>query len=326
MGENSGIQWTTHTFNPWVGCQRVSPGCVNCYAEAYDKRVGGLPKNQRKDPAVAELRWGPKAPRVRTSLANWKKPIAWNAAAELAGERHRVFCASLSDVFEEHGSIEPRWRLELFSLIRQTPQLDWLLLTKRPEAITRVLESVLALSACSRSGDDRRGYVSSDDAFVETRLWVSMWLSGKAPANVWLGTTVEDQQRANERIPELVKVPAVVRFLSIEPLLEPVYLGAHVWPGDLHWMIIGGESGGNARPFHLEWARSLVRQARDVRAAPFVKQMGARPVFAPGDLSVSRWRLLSENVVDAKHTRFLDPAGGEMADWPEDIRVREFPR
>lgn len=99
MGENSLIQWTHHTFNPWVGCQRISPGCTNCYAEAYDRRVGGLPKSQRKDPEVQELRWGPTAPRVRTSDANWRQPLAWNRAAAKAGERHRVFCASLADVF-----------------------------------------------------------------------------------------------------------------------------------------------------------------------------------------------------------------------------------
>jgi len=318
MGENSGIQWTTHTFNPWVGCQRVSPGCTNCYAEAYDKRVGGLPKNQRKNPAVAELRWGPKAPRVRTSLANWRKPIAWNEAAELAGERHRVFCASLSDVFEEHETIDARWRLELFSLIRQAPRLDWLLLTKRPEAINRTLESVLALSACTPAG--RRDYVSSDDGFVATRLWVAQWLSGKAPPNVWLGTTVEDQQRANERIPELLKVDAAVRFLSLEPLLERVDLATWLAPeslgrSNIDWLIIGGESGPKARPFSLDWARSLVRQARGVDGcAPFVKQMGSNPCEFT-------WDGMNSDELDLS-----DPSGGDMAEWPEDLRVREFPR
>lgn len=312
MGENSGIQWTTHTFNPWVGCQRVSPGCTNCYAEAYDKRVGGLPKNQRKDPAVAELRWGPKAPRVRTSLANWRKPIAWNEAAELAGERHRVFCASISDVFEEHETIDARWRLELFSLIRQAPRLDWLLLTKRPEAITRVLESVLALSACTPAG--RRDYVSSDDGFVATRLWVAQWLSGKAPANVWLGTTVEDQQRADERIPELLKVPATVRFLSMEPLLEAVNITRVLRTIDdaarVDWVIIGGESGGNARPFMIDWARDLVRQARNCGAAPFVKQLGENAVAAGRD------QLALIKMTDH----------GDVTQFPADLQVRQFPR
>lgn len=307
MGENSGIQWTTHTFNPWVGCQRVSPGCTNCYAEAYDKRVGGLPKNQRQDPNVPELRWGPKAPRVRTSLANWRKPVAWNAAAKEAGRRDRVFCSSLADVFEDRGDLV-KHRLDLFELILKTPELDWLLLTKRPENIARLMP-VLNLGA---------------------KPW----------PNVWLGTTVEDQQRADERIPELLKVPAVVRFLSIEPLLEHVELRhlllstgradvglAPLEAGQqIDWMIIGGESGSNARPFQLQWARELVEQARDVGASPFVKQMGARPIFSPGDLAVSRWQLLSEKVVDAKHCRFLDPHGGEPDEWPEDLRVREFPR
>lgn len=299
MGENSGIQWTTHTFNPWIGCQRVSPGCMNCYAEAYDKRVGGLPKNQRMSPNVPELRWGPTAPRVRTSLANWRKPIAWDKDSAVAiangKPRARVFCASLADVFEERPDLVQH-RNDLFDLIAKTPHLDWLLLTKRPENIARLMPSITKY--------------------------------GLPPPwpNVWLGTTVEDQQRANERIPELLKVQAVVRFLSIEPLLEPVYLGAYVWPGDLHWMIIGGESGSSARPFHLEWARSLVRQARDVRAAPFVKQLGARPVFGDFELSKCRWRFVSEGEPDRSRVRFLDEAGGNPDEWPEDLRVREFPR
>lgn len=294
MGENSKISWTTHTFNPWVGCQRVSPGCTNCYAEAYDKRVGGLPKNQRMNPNVPELRWGPKAPRVRTSLANWRKPVAWNAAAKLAGRRDRVFCSSLADVFEDRPDLE-KHRSDLFHLIAATPQLDWILLTKRPENIMRLMPSV------------------------------TNWGLPRPWANVWLGTTVEDQQRANERIPELLKVPAVVHFLSMEPLLERVEMYA-LEHGGIDWVIVGGESGPDARPFSLDWARHVVKWGREIGTSVFVKQMGARPVFAPGDLSVSRWQLLSEKVVDAKHCRFLDPHGGEPDEWPEDLRVREFPR
>lgn len=328
MGENSGIQWTTHTFNPWWGCQRVSPGCVNCYAEALDKRVGGGidPKD-----GVKKTRWGAKAPRVRTSLANWKQPVRWNKAALEAGRRDRVFCASMADVFEERAELA-RWRFELFSLIRQTPHLDWLLLTKRPENVMRMMEE------CERgpapSGD---GYMTSDTNWEETRLWLAQWRSGRAPANIWLGTTVEDQQRANERIPELLKVPATVRFLSMEPLLERVDLeypaemypdgpayccdgrecGCYGKPIDpplfygIDWVIIGGESGGNARPFYLDWARDLVRQCRGMHVAPFVKQMGSQP-----------W-LIGEQ--PHRRVHFDDHHGGELAEWPSDLRVREFP-
>jgi protein gp37 len=125
MAENSNIEWTHHTFNPWIGCTKVSDGCKNCYAEnLMDKRYG-------------RVKWGPQGTRVRTSEANWKKPLKWNREAEAKGERHRVFCASLADVFEDKPD-QPemeQWRLELLELIIKTPYLDWLLLTKRPENV-----------------------------------------------------------------------------------------------------------------------------------------------------------------------------------------------
>lgn len=309
MGENSSIQWTTHTFNPWVGCQRVSPGCTHCYAESYDKRVGGVPKKQRADPEKPETRWGPKGRRTRTSAANWRLPHRWNAEAAAAGRRDRVFCASLADVFEDRPELAP-WRLELLELIRTTPNLDWLLLTKRPEQIRPALQT---------ARDSFRKSTPLD-------TWLCSWLDHhRPPANVWLGTTVEDQQRANERIPALLAVPATVRFLSCEPLIERVDLDLRkladgcgprpIKTTGIDWVIIGGESGPGARPFYLPWARDLVRQCRDSGAAPFVKQLGARPVAA-GDDEADQRRLLN----------VTHPAGGDMAEWPEDLRVREFPR
>lgn len=309
MGENSGIQWTHHTFNPWEGCQRVSPGCVHCYAETRNRRFAG-------DDATKVL-WGPSAPRRRTSVANWRKPLAWDRAAKKAGVRHRVFCASLADVFEVRGKDQPAplddWRLELLDLIRQTPSLDWLLLTKRPESI--------------RAGLLRAhgAFEHVPDVSMATVDMVEAWLDVTPPPNVWLGTTVEDQQRADERIPALLQVPAVVRFLSCEPLLERVtltpwllsehgrrYIGAA--PG-ISWVIIGGESGRGARPFALEWARALVRQCRAAGVAPFVKQLGKRP----------RDRRSVDGEWFSSELALLDAAGGDMAEWPEDLRIREFP-
>jgi protein gp37 len=378
MGENSGIQWTHHTFNPWVGCQRVSPGCENCYAEAYDKRVGGALVDGTK-----QLRWGPKAPRVRTSAANWKKPLQWNKRAQLAGVRERVFCASLADVFELNEHIEPNWRLELFSIIRQTPALDWLLLTKRPENFEAALRSALEISA------RHNGYMESAEAFEETRLWLTRWLGGDPPFNVWLGTTVEDQQRANERIPRVIEIPAAVRFLSMEPLLEGVDLdpltcpncgehevfwgdepGSQPWcsecdtemgsPGwlsdaedGIDWVIIGGESGGKARPFDVQWARDLVKQCRAAGVAPFVKQLGTN-VRDRNDAGFDAWgEVDSETKLPTNESAWPaseeygghirvedidtgyqgapvrvhlgDHHGGDPAEWPLDLRVREFP-
>ena len=301
MGETS-IQWTDYTFNPWIGCARVSPGCVHCYAEARDQRF------------TRGKNWGPKGTRTRTSPENWRKPLAWNAKAKREGRRYRVFCASLADVFEDRPELV-EWRTGLIDLIARTPHLDWLLLTKRPENITRLLRGALQLLESK-----------TETYFCDAAVLLRLWLDGVGdehgrktpPFNVWLGTTVEDQQRANERIPELLKVPASVRFLSCEPLLERVDLSPWLdedrtgFVGLIDWVIIGGESGVGARPFHLEWARDLVNQCRDggrAEAAPFVKQLGAFAFGRDGR------RILT----------MRDRAKGDMAEWPEDLRVREFP-
>lgn len=218
MAENSGIEWTHHTFNPWIGCQKVSPACDACYAEAWDKRFGGE-------------RWGPKAARTRTSNANWNKPLQWNRKAEAEGVRYRVFCASLADVFDNHRSIQPEWRADLWSLIRSTPHLDWLLLTKRPQNIARFLP---------------------DD-----------W--GGGYPNVWLGTTVENQDEAERRVPILAATRARIRFLSCEPLLGYVSLrNIKASPRartpasvQIDWVIAGGESGSRHRPTDPSWFRRL---------------------------------------------------------------------
>jgi len=300
VGTNSKIEWTHHTFNPWIGCAKVSEGCRNCYAERdFDKRRH-----------VAQ--WGANGTRVRTAESTWAKPLAWNKAAEKAGERHRVFCASLSDVFEDRPELEP-WRVELFALIRKTPHLDWLLLTKRPEP-----ENV------GRHVGQAYWQTRSDK--VESQ-WLRDWALGQPPANVWIGTSVEDQQTADERIPHLLEVPARVRFLSCEPLLSGIWLLGHLMAGrypaqcvcghghgftrcpntggvsrrchhlgctcpgyrraigadhGIHWVIAGGESGPNARPMHPDWARSLRDQCQEAGVPFHFKQHGEwKPVGAP---------------------------------------------
>jgi protein gp37 len=228
--QNSSIEWTDHTFNPWWGCQRVSPGCEHCYAETLAHRYNFKV-------------WGPaKTTGRREMSANyWKQPIKWNDAARKAGKQARVFCASMADVFEDHPQLE--WpRTNLWGLIETTPHLDWLLLTKRPQNILRMLPS----------------------------LW-----SGRTPDNVWLGTSCEDQQRADERIPHLLSVPARVRFLSCEPLLGEISLPISRMGSDIHWVIAGGESGAGARPMHPDWARWLRTQCQETGTAFHFKQWGA---------------------------------------------------
>ena len=246
MAENSKIEWTDHTFNPRIGCQVASPdGCANCYAADWAKRYG-------RDFAQ----------RTRTSDANWKQPLKWNAQAQ--GRRYRVFCASLADVFDNQAPDE--WRADLFELIRRTPRLDWLLLTKRIGNAASMLDEAARLA----------GYPGWD-----WRLW----------RHVWIGATVVDQTEADRDVPKLLQVPAEVRFLSIEPMLGPIDLGlmqrAPLWYGDgpgaversatgraLHWVICGGESGPKARPMHPDWARSL-RDQCEAAGVPFLfKQHG----------------------------------------------------
>lgn len=231
MAENSGIEWTHHTFNPWIGCTKVSPACDHCYAEAWDHRFGGE-------------RWGPHAPRTRTKT--WGNPVKWNRKAEAEGVRYRVFCASLADVFDNHKSIETSWRRELWKLIEDTPHLDWLLLTKRPQNIKRF----------------------------------SPWAFGTYPKNVWIGTTVENQEEADRRIPHLLDVPAHVRFLSCEPLLGPVNLRPSMgWLGGatgLNWVITGGESGENFRHADPRWFTHLRDQCAATNVPFLFKQWEGR--------------------------------------------------
>lgn len=243
MGENSKIEWTHHTFNPWSGCAMVSPGCANCYAAA-------MPLPRRRG-AV----WGPHAARQHASDTYWKQPVKWDREAKAAGERRRVFCASASDFFEKHADPVENRKLDdardrLFNLIAVTPNLDWLLLTKRPENAVAWWGQKLAEAEANGA-----------------EAW---W-----PSNAWMGTSVENQRRANERIPHLLKMPAPVVFLSMEPLLGRVWLPNEYLEDPRAWVIVGGESGPDARPMREEWAREI-RDACTAYGVPFLfKQWGA---------------------------------------------------
>lgn len=312
MAKKTGIAWTDSTFNPHWGCARVSPGCENCYAETFAKRFG--------------VKWGVHAERREFGDKHWREPLKWDKEAGEAGERRRVFCASMADLFEDH-DVAARSRDRLWPLIKATPHLDWLLLTKRPQHLARMLPSDWGA----------RGY-----------------------ANVWLGTTVEDQKRANERIPHLVAVPAVVRFLSCEPLLERVDLtridlhddphvhlnaltGHLVGPDDLtdlrvHWVIAGGESGHGARPCATEWIESLVEQCRRADVPVFVKQLGEYVVSEHRTADVATMTAISgrpagdydqyrapNGEVWAWRAGFAHKKGGDADEWPAELRVREVP-
>ncbi len=256
----SKIEWTDYTFNPWSGCTKVSAGCANCYAAA-------LPPGMRRG-----AHWGLWEKRVPASEPYWREPLRWARKAAAEGVRRRVFCASTADVFEERGDLDPL-RERLWGLIAETPELDWLLLTKRPARMA---------------------------SWAAVHGW---------PANAWAGASVEDQAAADERVPHLLTVPAPVRFLSCEPLLGPVDLeplwcehcevagmnptntmvspdghpscmecGREVrptrWLRHVDWIIVGGESGPRARPMQTAWVRNLRDQAEARRVAFFFKQWG----------------------------------------------------
>jgi len=292
MAENSKIEWCDHTFNPWRGCTKVSPGCANCYAETLSHR----------NPAVLG-EWGPGRPRVRAAIAQWLLPLKWDRQAgdyrNMTGYRPRVFCASLADWLDDE--VPVAWLADLLALILRTPNLDWLLLTKRPQLWRRRINAAMVEL-------DERGENIDSCALTE-------WIAGMPPANVWIGTSVEDQTRADERIPHLLRIPAKVRFLSCEPLLGPVDLTAVRWdaglgyfgdcmgpdhiphgrPDDaprIHWVIAGGESGPDARPMHPDWVRSLRDQCAEAGVSFFMKQMGGvrKPFPAiPEDLNIKQW-------------------------------------
>jgi protein gp37 len=274
VGEVTGIQWTDHTFNPWIGCERVSPGCDHCYAEKGSARLGAQHGLKLWD-----------GDRFFTGENYWRQPLRWNRAAALEGVRRRVFCASFADVFENRPELV-RTRGALFQLIRRTPALDWLLLTKRPENMIGLAEP-----------------------------WCP---DGTWPSNVWAGTTVEDQERAELRVPRLLEVPARVRFLSYEPAIGRVdllrlrddELGAtwNAFKCGVSWVIVGGESGPKARAFDIDWARRTVRQCQGWKVPVFVKQLGSNPWDSSG---VARGILAKK--------------GDVMSEWPEEIRFRQFP-
>jgi len=308
VSENSKIQWTDHTFNPWWGCTKVHAGCKNCYAETLDKRFG-------------PSHWG-NNPR-RMVLGEWSKPEKWNRDAERAGVKARVFCASMCDLFEDYsGPVvnqqgdDAGWsvdalRRRVFKLIGETPWLEWLLLTKRPEEVNRT---------------------------VPIR-WHDNW-----PSNVMVGTSPCNQETAEKCIPELLKVPGR-RFLSCEPLLGPIDFsktakarGIVSLHKQLHWVIVGGESGHNARVCDVGWILDIVKQCKGADVPVFVKQLGSHVECANDKVadwmdevggSLDYFDEPSEGHVYQGmplRMRLADKKGGNPDEWPADLRVREFPK
>lgn len=278
MAEESKIQWTDNTWNPWVGCDKVSPGCDNCYMFRDQERFG-------HDPNVLR----------RTKEGTFNRPLVWHRNLT-AGEKLRIFTCSWSDWFHKDAD---DWRADAWEIIRQTPNLIYQILTKRPNLIA------------SRLPED----------------WGDGW------DNVWLGVSAENQEWFDRRWRALDHVPAKTKFVSYEPSIGPVsvrqFLGQ---PGNGHvgvpdWVIVGGESGPGARFFDPAWAKVLIEESADLGFKVFVKQMGKLPVVQanmdwPEGTATER---LSPLVPKRQVAKLKDKKGGDMAEWPESVRVREYP-
>ena len=346
MGAKTKIAWTDATWNPWRGCLRVSKGCRFCYAEAQSKRVPDVLGH-----------WGPAGPRVVAADSYWRLPHQWNREAEKAGVRRRVFLGSMLDFFEQYdgpitrggrtiwmapeepyryvpmpergerdlvpierqniaeGRFRPLTledlRSRALTIIKKTPWLTWLILTKRPKSIPAA-----------------PGY------------WKSL-------PNVWIGTSVEDQETADYRVPLLVSVPAAMHFLSVEPIIAPVTLtrirtdhGGHgritvnalagrwyanerysgTFESKVKLVIVGGESGPHARPCNVDWIRSIRDECFAEEVFVFVKQLGSRPFSPHPGIEWEKYNPVYDDDLDLK-----DHKGGDPDEWPKDLRIRQFP-
>jgi len=355
MSEKTNIAWCDSTVNFWSGCTKVSPGCANCYAEA-------LSNNRFFGGGGTLGKWGKGAPRrlhesafkmaFKIQRKQQRRPVECPKCHCISSQEpgddcirshhgcdgkmflppHRVFSLSLGDWLDNEVPIE--WLERMLDTIRQCPDVTWILCTKRPENFyerTRLIARQLAITGSAPN--------SNDDLFYK---WLVDWRDGKPPTNIILLTSIENQEQADKRVPELLKIPAICHGLSLEPLLGPIELrniqteGAYalnclkgerrgtitrdIIPcSNIDWLIIGGESGPKARPCNVEWIRSLVEQGKAAGVATFVKQLGARPVE---DIQNARGGYAGFQ----RFGNITDKKGGGPQEWPTELRIQEWPK
>lgn len=280
MSDTTRIEWAHATFNPWIGCTKVSEGCARCYAETLDRnRYSKTMDGGTKENPISH--WGKGAPRHRTK--GWNRPLQWNAECEVhPGYPHRVF-PSLCDWLDEEVPIE--WLADFLQLIHDTPALTWLLLTKRPENFIRIVKAAMSVKAND----------SSKDKMINM---VGAWGNGLPPKNVWMGVSIENQKRADERIPRLLNLPAVTRFLSVEPLLSQVNLSNAILPArdagcfnHVDWVIVGAESGSGRRDCGVDAILKVADECVKNCVPVFVKQDCAQKDGQQGRIPDSYWKL-----------------------------------
>ncbi len=314
----SKIEWTDATWNPVRGCTRVSPGCEHCYAEKIAHRFSGPGGayeglTEQRGGHLYGARWTGK---IRLVPEKLEEPLHWR-------KPRMVFVNSMSDLF--HEGVPDEYIDEVFAVMAATPEHTYQILTKRPERMLKWSRVAMESKPTVRCNE----YARFDDG-----LWCNSETQIQWPLpNVWLGVSVEDQKRVDERIPLLLQTPAAVRFLSVEPLLGPVDLFPWMPLGrglELDWIIVGGESGPGARPCDVGWVQSIVAQCREARVPCFVKQLGSRPVdaswrsgvYAPEDYRTPR---VAGGGTPPNLLLLKDRKGGNPDEWPEDLRVREWP-
>lgn len=302
MSQSSDIEWTDATWNPVRGCTKVSPGCANCYAETFAERWRGVPGH------AYEYGFD-----LRLVYEKLDEPLRWT-------KPRKVFVNSMSDLFQD--GVPDAFILMAFAVMANARQHTFQVLTKRPERMRAFIEQLRWMVGFGVVEISGRPHLLVDLPVINGDEWERIGgghrkpieLRRFVPPNIWLGVSVENQHFADERIPLLLQTPAAVRFISAEPLLEAIdvrrYLASNdaVRPG-IDWLIIGAESGHGARNFDVQWARDLKEQVDCSMGATklFVKQLGAKPVIGPAA------------------TLRLKKKGGDMSEWPSDLRVREFP-
>jgi protein gp37 len=320
MAGKSNIEWTDRSWNPVVGCSVVSPGCTNCYAMRMAARLEKMLPLERRGAAILPNQYsaltkpsngGPVwtgrvniAPdHILTAPLRWKKPA-------------RIFVNSMSDLF--HESVPDAWIDRVFAVMALCPHHTFQGLTKRSKRMRKYMQPARR-DAWARCAEDFIGWgrLSCQQFADRSHIGppgakVSVFSQWPLP-NVWLGVSAEDQPRADERTPDLLATPASVRFVSAEPLLGPIDFK----PG-LDWIIVGGESGPGARPCWVPNILSIVEQCRTAGVACFVKQLGSKPMLpSRGFGSPPGESVFMSGVINRK--------GSDMAEWPSDLRVREFP-
>ena len=341
MADKTGISWTDATWNPLRGCSKVSAGCKNCYAEKVAARFSG--PGQPYEGTTRDGRWNGNIRIVDEKLI---EPLRWKRP-------RRIFVNSMSDLF--HDGVPFEYVAAVFGVMAACPQHTFQVLTKRPARAVeflRWIHSDGALTDGTASGD------CGDYAFRAGCHFDVAVKSLNRPwplPNVHLGVSAENQETADARIPLLLQCPAAVRFVSYEPALGPadfgVYLREHAcdeWPKErakgvntcvghpmpaLDWIIVGGESGPNARPFDVAWARSAIAQCRAAGVVCFVKQLGAMPVVQFGEdpamwpvpLRIADHPEMGAPFAVGMRPMLKDRAGADPAEWPENLRVQEFP-